>query len=286
MSARPVRRRWLLVAVAALLAAAVITHVAASAAERPDSGSAGEHGAMADTAKRPRIWVPGPHTTWQWQLTTPVNQNVKAKMFDIDLFDNSAAVVASLHRRGARVICYLDAGTYENFRSDAGRFPKSVLGASNGWPGERWLDIRQLKVLAPIMLARFQQCQRKHFDGVEADNVDGYSNHTGFPLTAADQLTYNRWLARTAHRLGLSIALKNDTDQVRQLEPSFDYALDEQCFEYNECSKLRPFVQAHKAVFEVEYNLATSRFCAQARAEGFMSMRKRLNLGASRQPCW
>ena len=75
-------------------------------------------------------------------------------------------------------------------------------------------------------------------------------------------------------------------DQVRQLEPSFDYALDEQCFEYNECSKLRPFVQAHKAVFEVEYNLATSRFCAQARAEGFMSMRKRLNLGASRQPCW
>jgi hypothetical protein len=241
---------------------------------------------MADTAKRPRIWVPGPHTTWQWQLTTPVNQNVKAKMFDIDLFDNSAAVVASLHRRGARVICYLDAGTYENFRSDAGRFPKSVLGASNGWPGERWLDIRQLKVLAPIMLARFQQCQRKHFDGVEADNVDGYSNHTGFPLTAADQLTYNRWLARTAHRLGLSIALKNDTDQVRQLEPSFDYALDEQCFEYNECSKLRPFVAAHKAVFEVEYNLATSRFCAQARAEGFMSMRKRLNLGASRQPCW
>jgi hypothetical protein len=215
-----------------------------------------------------------------------VNQNVKAKMFDIDLFDNSAAVVASLHRRGARVICYLDAGTYENFRSDAGRFPKSVLGASNGWPGERWLDIRQLKVLAPIMLARFQQCQRKHFDGVEADNVDGYSNHTGFPLTAADQLTYNRWLARTAHRLGLSIALKNDTDQVRQLEPSFDYALDEQCFEYNECSKLRPFVAAHKAVFEVEYNLATSRFCAQARAEGFMSMRKRLNLGASRQPCW
>ena len=93
------------------------------------------------------------------------------------------------------------------------------------------------------MLARFQQCKRKHFDGVEADNVDGYSNHTGFPLTAADQLTYNRWLARTAHRLGLSIALKNDTDQVRQLEPNFDYALDEQCFQYSECSKLRPFVQ-------------------------------------------
>ena len=135
MSARPARRSWLLVAVAALLAAAVITHVAASSAKRPGSRSDGAQAGTANAAKGSRIWVPGPHTTWQWQLTTPVNQNVKAKLFDIDLFDNSAAAVASLHRRGARVICYLDAGTYENFRSDAGRFPKSVLGASNGWPG-------------------------------------------------------------------------------------------------------------------------------------------------------
>lgn len=287
MSAPWVGRRWLLAAVAALLAAAVITHVAASSAKNPrrSDSTAGQR-AIANAAKRHRIWVPRPYTTWQWQLTTPVDQTVKAQMFDIDLFDNSATVVAALHRRGAHVICYLDAGTYENFRPDAGRFPKSVLGATNGWPGERWLDIRQLRVLEPIMLARFQECKAKHFDGVEADNVDGYSNHSGFPLTAADQLTYNRWLARTAHRLGLSIALKNDTDQVRQLEPDFDYALDEQCFQYSECSKLRPFVQAHKAVFEVEYNLPTSRFCSQARGDAFMSMRKRLNLGAIRQTCW
>jgi hypothetical protein len=278
--------RWWLAGLAALLAAAAITHVAVSAAQRPVSRSSGGRQAAAHAGKRPTIWVPQPRTTWQWQLTTPVDPDVRAKMFDIDLFENSAAVVASLHRRGARVICYLDAGTYENFRPDAGRFPKSVLGAPNGWPGERWLDIRQRGALAPIMLARFLQCRRKHFDGVEADNVDGYSNRTGFPLTAADQLSYNRWLAFTAHRLGLSIALKNDTDQIRQLEPSFDYALDEQCFQYDECSKLRPFAQAHKAVFEVEYNLPTSRFCAQASADGFMSMRKRLNLGASRTPCW
>ena len=82
------------------------------------------------------------------------------------------------------------------------------------------------------MRARFG-VQGKHFDGVEADNVDGYTNPTGFPLTAADQLTYNAWLARTAHALGLSIALKNDLDQARQLEPHFDYALDEQCFQYS-----------------------------------------------------
>lgn len=237
-------------------------------------------------AARGRMWVPAPHTTWQWQLTTPVDQSVSAQMFDIDLFDNSAGVVAALHRTGRHVICYLDAGTYENFRSDAHLFPKSVLGKTNGWPGERWLDIRRLSILEPIMRARFALCARKGFDGVEADNVDGYENPTGFALTGAEQLTYNEWLARTAHAFHLSIALKNDVDQTRQLEPHFDYALDEQCFQYTECQKLRPFVIHHKAVFEVEYQLPTSRFCAQAKRDGFMSMRKNLNLDVKRQACW
>ena len=268
-------RRWLPWIATVGLAATLLPFSVASAAHRTHS----QH-------HRSRIWVPGPRTTWQWQLSTPVDQSAKAKVFDIDLFDNPASVVASLHRQGRRVICYLDAGTYENYRPDAGAFPGSVLGKSNGWPGERWLDIRRLSVLAPIMRARFAQCKRKHFDGVEVDNIDGYANDTGFPLTASQQLTYNRWLARTAHAFGLSIALKNDLDQARQLQPYFDYALDEQCFEYSECDKLRPFVAAHKAVFEVEYNLSPSQFCGQANADGFMSMRKNLNLDASRQACW
>ncbi|MBV9416827.1 MAG: endo alpha-1,4 polygalactosaminidase [Solirubrobacterales bacterium] len=242
--------------------------------------------AVLSAAAPGRIWTPAQHTTWQWQLTTPVRQSVQAQMFDIDLFDNSASVVAALHRRGRHVICYLDAGTIENYRADTGRFPTSVQGKTNGWPGERWLDIRNLSALEPIMRARFSLCKRKGFDGVEADNVDGYANDTGFPLTAADQLTYNRWLARTAHSFGLSIALKNDLDQVPALERYFDFALDEQCFEYTECDKLRPFVAAHKAVFEVEYNLSPDEFCAQANALGFMSMRKTLDLGVNRQVCW
>jgi len=207
-------------------------------------------------------------------------------MYDIDLFDNSAQVVASLHARGRHVVCYLDAGTWENWRPDASKFPNSVLGKPNGWPGERWLDIRRLKVLEPIMLARFRQCARKRFDGVEADNVDGYANDTGFALKAGDQLRYDKWLAATAHGLGLSIALKNDLGQERQLEPDFDYALDEQCFQYTECSLLHPFVAAGKAVFEVEYQLQPRSFCARANRDGFMAMRKHLDLDAWREACW
>jgi hypothetical protein len=280
--ANAIQGRWmrasitLVLSVAALVASHAVEAHSASPARRPAHA----------IAARQTIWVPAPHTTWQWQLTTPVDRSTPAQMFDIDLFDNSAGVVAALHRSRRHVVCYLDAGTYENFRPDAHLFPKSVLGKPNGWPGERWLDIRRLSILEPIMRARIALCARKGFDGVEADNVDGYENPTGFPLTGAQQLTYNEWLARTAHALHLSIALKNDVDQTRQLEPHFDYALDEQCFQYTECQKLRPFVAHHKAVFEVEYQLPTSRFCAQANRDGFMSMRTDLNLDGKRQECW
>ncbi len=265
--------------VAAALMALVSVTPAGSAARQV-------HPQRSPSHARHRIWVPAPHSTWQWQLTTPVDTSVPAKVYDIDLFDNPASVVATLHREGRRVVCYLDAGTYENYRPDANQFPKSLLGSPNGWPGERWLDIRRLSVLAPIMRARFELCKHKGFDGVEADNVDGYQNGSGFRLTASDQLKYNKWLAHTAHSLGLSIALKNDVGQIAQLEPYFDFELDEQCFEYSECSQLHPFVAAHKAVFEVEYNLAPSQFCASANADGFMAMRKDLNLDAKRRACW
>jgi hypothetical protein len=233
-----------------------------------------------------RPWIPAPDTTWQWQLSGRVDTSVKAKMYDIDLFDTSAATVARLHHRGRHVVCYLDAGSYEPDRPDAASFPAAVLGAGvEGWPGERWLDIRRLDVLGPILKRRLDLCRHKGFDGVEPDNVDAYANDSGFPLSAADQLRFNRYVAATAHARGLSVGLKNDLDQVAALQPDFDWALNEQCFQYHECGALRPFARAHKAVFVAEYERAPSTFCAQARAAGYMAMRKHLELDAWRQAC-
>ena len=232
------------------------------------------------------LWEPALQTSWQWQLTTPIDQSVDVQMYDIDGFDNDASVVTSLHAQGKKVVCYIDAGTFENWRSDANLFPSSVKGnAVQGWAGEQWLDIRNLQVLAPIMQARLDMCQTKGFDGVEFDNVDGYTNDTGFPLSANDQLAYNTWLAQEAHARGMSAGLKNDLDQVTQLLPSFDWALDEQCFQYQECDLLTPFIRAGKAVFEVEYSLNTSQFCPQADALNFNSLRKDLALDAARTAC-
>jgi hypothetical protein len=236
----------------------------------------------------PNVWTPLPGTTWQWQLgSAAVDQSVDAQMYDIDLFENSEAVVSSLHAQGRHVICYLDAGTWENFRPDAGQFPAPVLGnVVSGFSNERWLDISNLPAIEPLMRARMELCKQKGFDGVEADNVEGFELDTGFPLTAAEQLTYNEWLASTAHSLGLSIALKNDRQQAAELEPYFDFALDEECFQSEECGLLSPFTEAGKAVFDVEYNLEPSQFCEQANAIGFMAMKKNVILDPPRTPCW
>lgn len=230
-------------------------------------------------------WMPEPGTTWQWQLTGAIDTTVDAEMFNIDLFDASSSVVAQLHGKGAAVVCYLSAGSWENWRPDADDFPQSVLGSSNGWPGEKWIDIRKIDVVGPIMEARFDLCKAKGFDAIEVDNIDGYTNNTGFPLKAADQLAYNRFLADAAHARGLSIGLKNDLEQVNQLVSLYDFAINEQCAQYDECDMLTPFIAANKAVFHVEYSLNTGQFCDEATALGFSSMKKELNLNAWRQYC-
>ncbi|MGW2473605.1 endo alpha-1,4 polygalactosaminidase [Streptomyces sp. NPDC001665] len=230
-------------------------------------------------------WRPAPGTDWQWQLSGKLDTSVDAPVYDIDGFDRTAAEVAALHRKGRKVICYLSTGAWEDFRPDAARFPTAVLGKGNGWKGERWLDIRRTEVLEPLMETRIARCAKKGFDAVEPDNMDGYRNKSGFPLTAADQLRYNRLIARVVHRHGMSVGLKNDLPQIPELVGDFDFAVNEQCAQYAECEELTPFVKAGKAVFHVEYELPAAEFCAQSRKLGLSSLRKEYELGVERESC-
>ena len=232
------------------------------------------------------VWIPAPGTSWEWQLTGPIDLSVEADVWDIDMIENDAGVVDELHARGSRVICYISVGTWEEPRPDADRFPGEVLGEPlEDHPDERWLDIRRLDLLGPIMEARLDECRDKGFDGVEFDNVDGYDNDSGFPLTYEDQLAYNRFLANEAHKRGLSAALKNDLEQIPDLLDFFDFAINEECFQYHECDALLPFIEAGKAVFAVEYELAPDEFCDQANAMRFSAMRKDPVLDAYREVC-
>lgn len=254
---------------------------AAPAGSRPPSA-----GSVAPPAKSGPRWAPSPGSTWQWQLSGPLDLSVSAQVYDVDLFGTSAEEVRGLHALGRHVICYLNAGSYEPNRPDSGKYPAVLLGRPlDGWPDERWLDISRLDLLEPLIAARMDLCAAKGFDGVEPDNVDGFSNDTGFPLTAAEQVLFNTRVAELAHRRGLAVGLKNDLDQVSDLQPAFDFAVNEQCVQYDECASLSSFIRAGKAVFHVEYELSPARFCPVTGPLGFSSMKKELGLNAARWPC-
>lgn len=281
----------------ALFAALVVGVVACS-------GPAGES-APTSTDASPRVvaqsvqaaspalstpWRPRPGATWQWQLTDyPADLSLDVDVYDVDLFDTGADVVRQIHARGAKAVCYLSAGTREDWRPDAAQFQREVVGkAYAGWPGERWLDVRRLDALAPIVRARLDLCAAKGFDGVEPDNIDGFTNDTGFRLTEEDQVRYNLWLAQEAHNRGLSIGLKNSPELAERLAGDFDWALTEDCVAEGWCEQLAPLLTQGKAVFSAEYTdtgVTLEAACAQARALGLSLIRKRRELDAHRQAC-
>jgi hypothetical protein len=208
-------------------------------------------------------YKPALGSTWQWQLTGTINTNYNVNIYDIDLFDSPVQLIQTLQAQGKRVICYFSAGSYESWRSDKSQFLINELGNSlANWQGERWLDIRSPNVQA-IMASRLDLAVQKGCDGVEPDNVDGYMNNSGFNLTANDQLVFTRFIANQAHTRGLAVGLKNNLHQVNELHSYFDFAVNEQCYEYQECELLTPFINNNKAVFHVEYNSKYSNGSAE-----------------------
>lgn len=261
-----------------------------------DSQGNSNYGQVNITVTSSASWYkPTPLTTWQWQLQGTLNTSYNVEMYDIDLFDTDSSKIAELQGQGRKVICYFSGGTYEDWRSDESLFPLTVRGnslADDGWLGERWLDIRSPTV-KNIMVQRLQLAKNKGCDGVEPDNVDGYTNNPGFPLTYSDQIEYNKFLATEAHALGLSIGLKNDLDQIKDLVNDFDFAVNEECHFYEECEysdQLNLFIDQGKAVFNAEYtfregdNLAT--VCAKSNSLSFSTLVLPLSLDdSSRDSC-
>lgn len=246
--------------------------------------------ALSVPAAQAARWQPAPTTApWQWQLQGELDLGIAAPVYDVDGFEASRADVRALQRRGRKVVCYLDVGSWETYRPDADRFPRSAIGRRYaGFPDERWLDVSRFQLFAAPLLARIAMCARKGFDAVEPDNLAGWEpeNKTGFAITRADQLRFNRWIARQVHRRGMAVALKNDGRQARQLVGQFDFAIVEECFQYDECGLYKPFVDRGKAVFVAEYELEPSQFCPRARALGFSAVGKSYDLFArSWRPC-
>jgi Glycoside-hydrolase family GH114 len=244
-------------------------------------------------AKKGSCWKPTIGMEWQWQLScdtaqTCTNLEVHVPFYVIDAVGNPASTVAAIHKRGEHAYCYVDIGSWEETRSDVSRFPESVLGKRyEGWPKERWLDIRQLGILAPIMIARMKVCVDKGFDGVEFDNVEDYDNPTGFPITEGESAYYTAWMANQAHKMGLSTSWENAPTIITALEPYMEALLFESCYNHGFCQKSAPMIDAGKWVGGVEYkaDLKDMRFCPTYAKDKMVGAFRERALKSYRVPC-
>lgn len=237
-------------------------------------------------------WKPRAGATWQYELLYSLNDTTpKVDVWDIDLFNNDETIISGLQNDSQRVICYFSAGSYENWRPDKDKFRDSDLGRElDGWPGEKWLDIRSQNVRS-IMLSRLDLAAQKRCDGVDPDNVDGYDNDNGLNLSQDDAVDYMNFLSQAAHGRNLSLGLKNAGAIVPRVLAQMQWSVQEQCVQYDECDQYRPFIEQEKPVFHVEYpkgddknnNLmvsASSRnsICNNDDATGFSTIIKNMNL--------
>jgi hypothetical protein len=239
-------------------------------------------------------YAPPVMSTWQWQLScdtqgTCTNLAVDVDWYDIDWEDNPASAVQAIHDAGAHAACYISVGSWEDWRGDMDAFPPEVIGRDyEGWEGEKWLDVRCVDILLPIMEARMDMCKDKGFDGVQFDNVDGWQNDTGFPHTREDYVYYSALLANLAHSKGLSVGWENAAENVPDLLPYFDWFIMEECHEWDECGAGMPMIEAGKFVGEVEYEeeYRDLEFCALDDQLRISGMFKNLDLDSFMLSCW
>jgi hypothetical protein len=232
--------------------------------------------------------------SWYIQFGGTMSWSQGVQLYDLDGFDTDATDVSSLAARGVEAVCYISAGSWEDWRDDASSFPAAVVGNDYpGWDGEKFLDIRNVSALAPIMQARMQMCADKGFKGVDADNIDSYTwdldgNVTGFSLTASDAVTYATALASWAHARGLKMGQKNAPDLVPNLQPSFDFAVTESCYSDGWCGDLAPYTASGKPVFAIEYQetgVDFSAACSWSGANGVSAILKTYDLDETTQFC-
>lgn len=206
----------------------------------------GYFSSVATAAQRPLLW--------DWQLSAPFDLTRDVDVFALDADNVTKAKIKEIKSRGTKTVCYVSVGTAEDFRDDISKFPASVMGKTlSNWASERYLDIRKLKVLLPIMTKRFERCAAIGFDAVEADNLDVYSNDSGFELTDKDTIRYAIALVKIAKSQNLEIVQKNLVELIPELEKMFDFIMVENCFAQKLCDELKPYLDAGKIVLNAEY---------------------------------
>lgn len=285
-----------LILLQALLTTSVTSHAVASLS--PESGFQADSSRSRDHDVAP--WQPAVGATWQIVLLGKISENtsLNVDIFNIDLFDNDASIISTLHDKGRKVICYFSASSYEDWRPDESKFKKSDIGNPlAGWDGKSWLNLRSENV-RDIMTSHLNLAVEKGCDGVNPDNINSYDNDNGIDLTADDMIDFVNFLANEAHARGLSIGLKNAGAIIPDIIDRMEWCVNEQCVEFGECDVFAAFIEVGKPVFHLEYpkgeevnddkpvpEETVESTCGDADAAGFSTLIKNMNLDTWLQTC-
>jgi hypothetical protein len=131
------------------------------------------------------------------------------------------------------------------------------------------VDIRS-ESARTILKSRIALAAEKGCAGVDPDNIDGYGNATGFPLTETHSVELITDLSNYAHSKNLSIGLKNGGLIVPRVASLVDFAITEQCQVYNECAIYAPLTALNKTVIDIEYTGNLNRICRKNATPGMI----------------
>ncbi len=238
--------------------------------------------------------APASGVDWDWQLSEPIKSPAGIAVFDTDKDSVTRAQIMALNAAGVYTICYVSVGTTETFRNDVNMFhdmsifQRPVVGKRYGdWPDEFFLDLNN-PALRYAMQRRFMECAVKGFQAIEPDNMDVYTNDSGFDISRADTLRYIRNLVEDAHAQGLEIGQKNVPELTQDLVGIMDFVITESCYQDGWCDDVSAYTQAGKPVFDAEYSdreIDWDAACAEAARLNISMILKDRDLNIGRKSC-
>lgn len=177
----------------------------------------------------------------------------------LDGFDASASEVASYKNanKGTIVLGYLSVGSMEDWRIDVDKWPSDCIGkAYDGWAGERWLNVDQWEKIKPVMLARLKMLKDKGFHGYEGDNVAILDQYSSDEQAAKKPyaIAYAKWLAETAHSMGLLAIFKNGGYMTNDVSQYYDGIIVESGVQYKEMDVYLAYHDQQKPIWIFEYS--------------------------------
>lgn len=182
----------------------------------------------------------------------------------------SSSYISELKSKGKRVVCYISAGTVEDWRDDKSSFDDDTAKHYKGFGGtETWLDITQWESFKGPMEARINEAASKGCQFIEYDNVDCDANMcvsgASYDQLFKDQTDYLNWLISTTHGKGMGVGLKNAQSHIESMSSKIDFAINEECQKYDECYYYKQLSSQNKAAFGVEYDNNGGKVCSVAK---------------------